>query len=244
MISAEAQHPTIYIKSAFITVYYRFTVFFVFRALTVRIVTPYNYLKLVEVYLGRGSTGTAGASPYVITMETLGIGVLPHVVNALVLTSIFSASNTYTYYATRTLHSLALEGRAPKFLRRVNKRGTPIYYFLVVMVFPLLSFLQVSSSSAIVITWLVAIITGGGLISFVIMSITFLNYYKACQVQGVDRKTQPYYSYFQPYGAWITLGAQATLLFVYGYTAFRPWNLEIFFQNYSIQILACFLFLG
>lgn len=144
MVSAEAQRPSIYIKSAFITVYYRFCIFFVIGALAVGIVVPYNHPTLVELYYGGGGGGTAAASPYVIAMETLGIGVLPHIVNALILTSIFSAGNTYTYCATRALYSLALEGRAPRFLRYCNKRGTPVYCFYIVMLFPLLSFLQVS----------------------------------------------------------------------------------------------------
>ncbi|KAF9877468.1 hypothetical protein CkaCkLH20_05168 [Colletotrichum karsti] len=244
MVSAEAQRPSVYIKSAFITVYYRFCIFFVIGALAVGIVVPYNHPTLVNLYFGDGGGGTAGASPYVIAMENLGIGGLPHLVNALILTSIFSAGNTYTYCATRTLHSLALEGRAPRVLRKVNKRGIPIYCFCVVMIFPFLSFLQVSSSSAVVITWLVAIITGGGLISFCIMSLTFINYYKACVAQGVDRKTRPYYGYFQPYGAYIALTFQTVILIVYGYAAFRPWSVEAFFQSYSMQILGIFLFFG
>ncbi|KAJ4177430.1 hypothetical protein NW755_013854 [Fusarium falciforme] len=233
IVSAEAQRPSIYIKSAFITVYYRFCIFFIVGALAAGIVVPYNHPTLVELYYGGGGGGTAAASPYVIAMETLGIGVLPHIVNALILTSIFSAGNTYTYCATRALYSLALEGRAPKFLRYCNKRGTPIYCFGIV-----------SNSSAVVLTWLLALITGGGLISFIIISITFINYHKACVAQGVDRKTRPYYGYFQPYCAWTALIAQTIILFGYGYYAFRPWNVETFFQNYAMQIVAVILFTG
>ena len=79
------------------------------------------------------------------------------------LTSIFSAGNTYTYCAVRTLYGLALEGRAPRFLTHCTKKGVPIYSFLVVMIFPLLSFLQVSNSSSIVITWFANLVTAGGI---------------------------------------------------------------------------------
>ncbi|KAJ4231811.1 hypothetical protein NW757_013908 [Fusarium falciforme] len=176
IVSAEAQRPSIYIKSAFITVYYRFCIFFIVGALAAGIVVPYNHPTLVELYYGGGGGGTAAASPYVIAMETLGIGV--------------------------------------------------------------------SNSSAVVLTWLLALITGGGLISFIIISITFINYHKACVAQGVDRKTRPYYGYFQPYCAWTALIAQTIILFGYGYYAFRPWNVETFFQNYAMQIVAVILFTG
>lgn len=107
-----------------------------------------------------------------------------------------------------------------------------------------LTFFKVSNSSAVVLTWLLALITGGGLISYVIMSITFIHYHKACVAQNVDRKTRPYYGYFQPYGAWIALIVQTTILFVYGYYAFCPWSVESFFQNYAMQIAAAVLFIG
>ncbi|KAL4890284.1 amino acid permease/ SLC12A domain-containing protein [Aspergillus ambiguus] len=244
MVSAEAQRPSIYIKSAFKTVYYRFCIFFVVGALAVGIVVAYDDKALREIYFGNGDSSTAAASPYVIAMVNLGIGVLPHIVNALIFTSIFSAGNTYTYCATRALYSLALEGRAPRFLRYCNKNGVPVYCFCIVMLFPLLSFLQVSSGSAQVITWLVNLVTGGGIISFLIMSITFLNYYKACQVQGVDRKTRPYYGYFQPYGAIFALFVQTIVVIFYGYSSFTPWSVANFFSNYTMQIVAPCLFIG
>lgn len=245
MVSAEAKRPSVYVKTAFKTVYYRFCIFFIAGALAVGIVVPYNDETLRETWLGGGDTSNAAASPYVIAMGNLGIGVLPHIVNALIFTSIFSAGNTYVYCATRALYSLALEGRAPRFLRYCNRKGVPVYCFCVVMLFPLLSFLQVSNGSAVVLSWLASLITGGIVISYTIMSITFLNYYWACQAQGVDRKMRPYYGYFQPYSAYIALVVEIVVLLGYGYYAFRPsWDVEIFFQNYSMQIVAVVLFGG
>lgn len=112
MVAAEAKRPRIYIKQAFKTVYWRFGAFFIGGALAVGVLIPYNDPKLVK-FLGNG---TAAASPYVIAMQNLGVGGLPNLVNALLITSIFSAGNTYTYCATRNLYGLALEGRAPKVL--------------------------------------------------------------------------------------------------------------------------------
>ena len=85
-----------------------------------------------------------------------------NLVKSLLLTSIFSAGNTYTYCAIRTLYSLALEGRAPRVLTYTTRSGVPIYCFMIVMIFPLLSFLQVSNSSSIVITWFADLVTAGG----------------------------------------------------------------------------------
>jgi len=153
MVAAEAKRPRIYIKNAFKTVYYRFGLFFIMGALCAGIVLPYDDETLAAV-LDSGEK-SAAASPYVIAMTNMGISVLPHIVNALMVTSIFSAGNTYTYCATRSLYGLALEGRAPKVLRYCTKNGVPLYCFFVVMCFPCLSFMQLSNGSSKVLGWLI-----------------------------------------------------------------------------------------
>jgi amino acid transporter len=157
MVAAEAKRPRIYIKSAFKTVYFRFGLFFIGGSLAVGIVCSARDPTLVAIKEGTaGGSGTASASPYVIAMGNLKINGLPHLVNALLVTSIFSAGNTYTYCATRTLYGLALEGRAPAIFKKCWKNGVPFYSFLVVMCFPCLAFLQLSNNSNTVLTWLVS----------------------------------------------------------------------------------------
>merc|ERR1711981_442955 len=139
MVAAEAKRPRIYIKTAFKTVYFRFMLFFIGGALAVGIVCSPRDETLVAIKEGTsGGSGTASASPYVIAMTNFGIDGLPHLVNALLVTSIFSAGNTYTYCATRTLYGLALEGRAPAFFKRCWKNGVPYFAFALVMCFPYL----------------------------------------------------------------------------------------------------------
>lgn len=58
----------------------------------------------------------------VISMERLRISVLPSIVTAALLTTVISAGNAYCFNASRSLHAMALEGQAPSFLRRLNKR--------------------------------------------------------------------------------------------------------------------------
>ncbi|KAI8185213.1 General amino acid permease AGP2 [Colletotrichum sp. SAR 10_65] len=245
MIAAEAKHPSLYIKSAFKTVYLRFGLFFVGAALTCGIVVRYDDPTLVKIYIdGTSSGGTAAASPWVMAMENLGIQGLPHLVNALLFTTIFSAGNTYTYCATRSLYSLAMDGRAPAVFRKTTKNGVPIWCFAFTMIFPMLSFLQCGSGSAKVLNWLLALITGGGVINYLVMSITFLNFHRACKVQNFDRRRLPYYGWFQPYGAWIALILQTIVVLTYGWSAFRPtFSVGDFFSNYTMQIVAPILFI-
>merc|ERR1711939_646807 len=235
MVAAEAKRPRVYIKAAFKMVYLRFGIFFIGGALAVGIVCNSRDPKLADVVLG-GSSGSAAASPYVIAMQNMGIDVFPSIVNALMLTSIFSAGNTYTYCAVRNLYGLSLEGRAPKFLRKCTRNGVPIYCFCVVMVFPILSFLSVSNDSSVVIGWFASLVTAGGLIDYFVMCVTYIFFYRACKAQGLDRNKLPYTGWFQPYCAYIA----ATWLFVvtcmYGYTCYLPWSVSSFFSQYSMQL--------
>ncbi|CAK4030571.1 probable amino acid transporters [Lecanosticta acicola] len=245
MVAAEAKRPRIYIKNAFKTVYWRFGIFFIIGSLAVGVLIPYNDKTLTAILSGDASgSGTAAASPYVIAMQNLGVNGLPHFVNALLVTSIFSAGNTYTYCATRSLYGLALEGRAPKFLRYCTRQGVPLACFCIVMCFPCLAFLQLGSGSAQVLTWLINLVTAGGIINYIVMTTTYIFFYRACKAQGLDRKTLPYTGWFQPYSAYIGLVWMIVIVFCYGYSSFKPWSVDDFFTYYTMLILAPILFLG
>ncbi|KOS43719.1 hypothetical protein ACN38_g5393 [Penicillium nordicum] len=242
MVAAEAKRPRVYIKNAFKTVYIRFGLFFIGGALAVGIVCAANDPQLVAVVTG-GSSGSASASPYVIGMRNLGISIFPSIINALLLTSIFSAGNTYTYCAIRTLYGLALEGRAPRVLTYTTRNGVPIYCFGVVMIFPMLSFLQCSSSSSIVITWFANLVTAGGLINYIVITLTYIFFHRACKAQGFDRRALSYFGYFQPYCAYIAFVWMIIVTIVYGYPAYKPWSVSTFWSNYTMQIVIPPLFL-
>ncbi|KIX06180.1 uncharacterized protein Z518_04154 [Rhinocladiella mackenziei CBS 650.93] len=242
MVAGEAERPRTYLKNGFKTMYWRFGLFFIGGALCVGIVLPYNDPILVA---GLGA-GTASASPYVIAMKNMGISVLPHITNALLITSIFSAGNAYTYCSMRSLYGLALEGQAPKFLLKCTRSGIPIYCFAVTMIFPLLSFLQVSNDSAQVVTWFANLTEASQLIDYIIMSVTYLFFYRALKVQGIDRRTLPYLGWFQPYCGWIGLVGMTLVLGGYGYTTFLPgwWDIGTFFSYYTMVFVAVVTYVG
>ena len=240
MTSAEAKHPRTYMKAAYKTTYWRFGIFFIGGALCTGIVVPYDDPMLQS---SEGS-GTATASPYVIAMKNMGIEVLPHIVNALIFTGILSAGNTYTYCAMRSLHGMALEGRAPQVLAKTNKNGVPIYCLGVTMLFPLLAYMQLGNDSMAVLQWFINLITAGTVINYIAMCITYIFFYRACKAQGVDRKTFPYVGWFQPYSAWLGLAWTTFVVLFYGYSAFTPWDVGTFFSFYTMAIVAVFTFSG
>ncbi|CAK4031872.1 amino acid permease [Lecanosticta acicola] len=239
MVSGEAKRPRVFIKTAFKTVYARFAIFFIGGALAAGIVVAYNDPTLVAILAGKKSgSGTAAASPYVIAMDNLRIHGLQDLVNALLVTSIFSAGNTYTYCASRSLYGMALEGRAPRIFRYCTKGGVPLIALLFTIIFPCLSFLQVSSGSEKVLGWLINLVTAGGVITYIVMCVTFICFYNACKAQGLDRRNLPYRGYFQPYSAYLGLVWMIMIVTCYGYSSYAPWSTENWFIYYAMVIVA------
>jgi hypothetical protein len=76
----------------------------------VGILVPYDDPGMKAAF-SSGEPGAA-ASPYVAAMKRLGIPILPHIINAMVLLSAFSAGNSFLYSASRSLYGLALDGKA------------------------------------------------------------------------------------------------------------------------------------
>ena len=167
MAAGETENPRKVLPRAYNAVFYRLTTFFVLGSLCVGIVVPHNDPELVDAFT-KAKPGAA-ASPYVVAMNRLQIGVLPHIVNAMVLASAFSAGNSYVYCATRSLFGLALEGKAPRFLTKCTKSGVPIYCVAVVLCIALLSFLQLGENSAIVLQWFVNLVTASQLLNYAVM---------------------------------------------------------------------------
>ncbi|KAL3423742.1 amino acid permease [Phlyctema vagabunda] len=247
MMAGEASHPRHNLKRAFKTIYWRFGIFFMGGALACGIVIPYNDKTLINVLSGDAAGGgTAASSPYVIAMSNMGISVLPDITNALLVTSIFSAGNSYVYAASRTLYSLSLDGHAPRFLRKTTKKGVPIYCFCVTMIFPFLSFLAVGSGSGQVITWLANVTQSSQMMNYIGFCVIYLFFYRALEVQGYDRKDLPYVGWAQPFCAWFGLSTMTFTVCMYGYTTFLPgwWDTGTFFSYYTMCFACPIFFFG
>ncbi|KAF1970313.1 hypothetical protein BU23DRAFT_556976 [Bimuria novae-zelandiae CBS 107.79] len=244
MAAGEAENPRKIMPRAYRAVFYRLTAFFVLGSLCVGINVPYDDPELKAAF--RDGKPGAAASPYVVAMNRLRIEGLPHIVNAMVLGAAFSAGNSYVYCASRSLYGLALEGKAPKFMTRCTRNGVPFYCVTVVLVFACLSFLNLGNNSAIVLEWFVALVTASQLINFAVMCFTFLAFYKACRVQGLDRRSLPFRAPLMPFAAYYGFVGTFIMAFVGGYTVFLDdnWNVPDFLFAYMMIFTFPVLYLG
>ncbi|KAE9575060.1 hypothetical protein CGMCC3_g9031 [Colletotrichum fructicola] len=228
-----------------VRVYVRFVLFFILGAICVGIVLSARDPTLVKV-LGSGETGTSASSVYVIAMRNMGVDALPHAVNALLLTSIYSAGDCYMFTAIRSLYALAQGGHAPKILLKTTKNGVPIYCFAVSIGFSCLAYLKLSSSTVTVLNWFINLATGGQLVTYIACCVNYLFFYRALRAQNYNRKDLPYCGWFQPYGTWIALIWLGLIEIFWGYAVFLPgsWDVGTFFSKYGMILLSIATFSG
>ncbi|KAL3466699.1 amino acid permease/ SLC12A domain-containing protein [Aspergillus heterothallicus] len=242
MIAGESRDPRRTVPRAFSTIMARLIVFFIGGCLCVGVLVPYN-----DPTLTNGSDTYAGGSPYVIAMERLQVPVLPSIVNAALITTIVSAGNAYTFNASRSLHALALDGRAPRFLRKLNKNGVPYMAVIVVMLLSCLAYLALGSSSAQVLDWILNFCTAATMFNWSVISFTWIRFNSALKAQGIDRKNfLPTISKVQPYAGYWAFFWAFLFLWVQGYSVFVKgnWKASTFIFNYGIIALASVIGIG
>ena len=113
-----------------------------------------------------GGEGNASGSPYVIAFKNAGIPALPHIINAVILVSAWSAGNAYAYVSVRTLYSMALSGRFPKIFTKVNWFGLPWVAAVLTLACGALAYLSVSAGASKVFIWLSALTAQGALLNW------------------------------------------------------------------------------
>ncbi|KAJ5175764.1 uncharacterized protein N7482_001641 [Penicillium canariense] len=204
---------------------YRLVFFYILGVLAIGVICPSDASQLTE------GDGSVKSSPFVVGIKNAGIPVLDHIVNAAVLTSAWSAGNSFLYMSSRSLYSLAMSGNAPSIFKACNRWGVPYYAVAVSACFSALAYLSVGNSSSIVFNWFVNFTNTSGFISWICCCVVFFRFRKAIAAQGIE---QPYKSRLQPYGAIFGLAGSTLMMLINGFTVFFPseWSVSNFFTAY------------
>ncbi|KAI0708942.1 amino acid permease [Cerioporus squamosus] len=239
---AEVKNPRKNIPKAIRTIYVRLLLFYIGGVAVMGLLVPSNDPRLSLA----STSGTAAASPFVIAISNAGIKVLPSIINAAILTSAWSASNSDLYSSSRALYGLALNGNAPRIFLKVTSHGLPWVSVTFSAIFGLLAFMGISSGSGRVFGWFVNMISVAGLTSWFGIAVTYIRFHRGLRAQGIDRRTLPYRSPFQPFAAWYAaVGCLVVLLFS-GWPIFLKghWKTDIFVTTYLPLIFFPILYAG
>ncbi|GAV30692.1 hypothetical protein PMKS-004211 [Pichia membranifaciens] len=223
MVAGEAENPRKTMPRAFKGIIYRLSFFYFLGALSVGILLKHNDPTLVQA-ITKGAAG-ANVSPYVISMQNMKIKVLPHIFNALCITSAFSAGNSYIYCSSRAIYALAKRGHAPKIFTLCLKNGVPIVAIFLATGWACLSLLQLGSTASVALNWMVNLVTSCQIANYFFMMITYLGFYRACKAQNIDRFSMPLQTWatrLQPYPAIFGLVTTFLIIMFLGAQAFIP----------------------
>jgi yeast amino acid transporter len=176
--------------------------------------------------LGNMSHSDASASPFVIAIDRAGISGLPSVINAVILIAAWSAGNSDMYAASRTLHALALEGKAPAIVRKCTKGGLPYVALIITGLFGFLAYLNVKEGTNVeVFNWLYNVSSITGLIAWSVILGAYLQFYYGMKRQGLDRNLLAYKAPFQPYLSWFGFIFINLVILFNGYAYCLPFHL-------------------
>ncbi|GAB2695773.1 amino acid permease [Nocardia thraciensis] len=110
--AGETENPQKIMPRAINSVIFRIAVFYVGSLVLLALLLPYTAYS-------------ASQSPFVTFFAKLGVGNAGSIMNFVVLTAAFSSLNAGLYSTGRILRSMSMNGSAPKFTSRMNKRGVP-----------------------------------------------------------------------------------------------------------------------
>jgi yeast amino acid transporter len=242
--SGETENPRRNIPKAIRRVFWRIAIFYVLATFLVGLCVSFRDPKLLNA-IDEGAPG-ASQSPFVIAISNAGISTLPSIINAVVLTSAWSAGNSFFYCSTRVLYSAALDGKAPAFLK-FERFGVPYACVAFTAALGCLSYLVVGGDNTAeeVFFWISNLSAVSTLIVWSAVCFTYLRFHRALRFHGVSRDTLPYKSPLQPFLAYFAICFSLTVAFFNGFDCFFPgkFSAKTFLPPYiDIPIFLCLFF--
>lgn len=217
--SGETENPRRNIPKAVRRVFWRILLFYVLAIFLVGLCVSSQDEKLLNAI--SSSAPGAKQSPFVIAIGNAGIKTLPGIINGVILTSAWSAGNSFFYASTRVLYSAALDGKAPSILK-FERFGVPYACVAATTAISLLVYLNVNNASAEVFFWISNLSAVSTLIVWASVAFTYLRFYQGLRHHDVDRDTLPYKSPMQPFLAYFAIVFCLFIAFFNGFDAFFP----------------------
>ena len=218
--AGESEDPEKNIPRAIKSVFWRIILFYILAIFVIGMIIPFTDARLLSE--------DVAVSPFTLVFERAGLAFAAAVMNAVILTSVLSAGNSGMYASTRMLWDLARDGKAPKFLGKLDKRGVPVNALIVTSLVGCLAFLASFFGDGVVYIWLLNASGMAGFVTWVGIAIAHYRFRKAYVAQGLDLNDLPYRSRSFPFGPIFALVLCLFIILGQGYQAFSTdgidWN--------------------
>ncbi|KAE8355459.1 amino acid permease/ SLC12A domain-containing protein [Aspergillus coremiiformis] len=236
MASAETKNPRHNIPKACRRVFVRITIFYLAAVLVVGMLVSASDPRL------QNDSGTAATSPFVIAASDAGIKAIPSVVNAICITSAWSASNQSMLAGTRTLYGLAAKGHAPKVFLRTSSWGVPYMCVAAQTAVSFLAFMCVSNSALAVFYWFLNLTAAGVLVSWIAIAFNHIRLLQALRAQRIPTTELPWHNRITYFSSWFALLSCILILLTGGFAVFTTgnWAPASFVSSYlDIPLVLC-----
>ncbi|KAF8582413.1 hypothetical protein K439DRAFT_155882 [Ramaria rubella] len=213
--AGESAQPYKAVPRAIKATFFRIVLFYLLTILTIGLCINYQDPTLLSV----ASNSDVTASPLTVVFVRAGFSAAAHVINAVLLTAVLSATNSCFYASSRMLLSLARAGYAPRIFGWVNSRGVPVPALLLALGVSFLSFLTTIWGEGVVFTWLLNLTGISALLVWASIGGVSLRFRIAYKAQGKNLDDLPYQQPFFPLLPIGVLVLAALMFIAEGYSA-------------------------
>ncbi|WHY84188.1 amino acid permease [Neobacillus novalis] len=210
--AGETDNPAKAIPRAVKQVFWRILLFYILAILVIGLIIPYTN--------GNLAVESVRVSPFTLVFQKAGIAFAASVMNAIILTAVLSAGNSGMYASTRMLWDLARQGKAPRFLGKLNKNGVPVNALIATSLVGTLAFLASLFGDGKVYNWLLNASGMSGFIAWLGIAVCHYRFRKAFAAQGKDLSLLPYKSKFFPFGPIFAFSVCGFVVLGQNYSAF------------------------
>ncbi|QYF85423.1 amino acid permease [Brevibacterium sp. PAMC21349] len=236
--AGESEDPEKNIPKAIRSVFWRILLFYILAIFVIGMIIPFTDSRLLSQ--------DVAVSPFTLVFERAGLAFAASIMNAIILSSVLSAGNSGMYASTRMLWDLACDGKAPKFLGKLDKRGVPVNALIVTSLVGCVAFLASFFGDGVVYIWLLNASGMAGFVTWVGIAIAHYRFRKAYAAQGLDMNALPFRAKGFPFGPIFALVLCIIIIIGQGYQAFSSdgidWN--SMFVSYIGLILFFVLWFG
>lgn len=225
--AGETKDPTKNMPRVVKNVFWRILLFYVLSVLLIGLNIPYNTAGLK----GKNSR----TSPFTLVFQLAGSKAAGSFINAVVTTSVISAANHALFAGTRLMYTLAIEGHAPRFFGKLNRRKVPWVAVLTTSLIGGLCFGASFIGAGQLWNWLQNIVGVSNQLSWIAIGIASVRFRRAIRFQGKEHLL-PFKNWTYPWGPWISIILNCVLVLVQGWSSFSPNFDAVSFVSFYIEL--------
>lgn len=213
--AGESEDPERNMPRAIKQIFWRILLFYVLAIFVIGCIVSYK-----DPLLLNSDVKDVAVSPFTLVFKNAGLAFAAALMNTVILTAVLSAGNSALYAASRVLWVLAREGKAPSFLKKVNKRGLPTNALYISTLIGMLCFLTSLFGDGTVYGWLLNASGLAGFLSWLGISISHLRFRRAYVLQKNSLSNLPYVASWFPLGPILAILLCLTAIFGQNFGAF------------------------